>query len=73
MTRFVSGVCLSRVNQLRVMMHRSRWIQAGGPDVADLTFEPVDKYLAQGQAAGTVSFVCSRLSPDARAEGRRAD
>ena len=52
---------LSRVNQLRVMVHLSRWMQAGALDVADLTFERVDEYLTQRRIAGYGSF-CSRAS-----------
>src|SRR5690349_1052363 len=52
---------LSRVNQLRVMVHLSRWMQAGGLDVADLTFQRVDEYLTQRRIAGYGSF-CSRPS-----------
>lgn len=52
---------LSRVSQLQVMVHLSKWMRAGGLDVGDLTVERVDEYLAQRRADGYVSF-CSRAS-----------
>ena len=36
---------LSRVSQLQVMVHLSKWLRGRGLDVADLTFERVDEYL----------------------------
>jgi site-specific recombinase XerD len=47
---------LSRVNQLQVMVHLSKWLQARGLDVVDVTFERVDEYLAQRRAEGYVAF-----------------
>lgn len=52
---------LSRVNQLQVMAHLSKWLAARGLDVGDLTFERVDEYLAQRRADGYSAF-CSRAS-----------
>ena len=47
---------LSRVNQLQVMVHLSKWLRTRGFDVVDLTFERVDEYLAQRRAEGYVAF-----------------
>jgi integrase/recombinase XerD len=47
---------LSRVNQLQVMVHLSKWLRARGLDVVDVTFERVDEYLAQRRAEGYVAF-----------------
>lgn len=52
---------LSRVCQLQVMTHLSKWMRSGGLDVADLTSSRVDEYLAQRRAGGYSSF-CSRAS-----------
>jgi len=47
---------LSRVNQLQVMVHLSKWLRARGLDVVDVTFALVDEYLAQRRAEGYVAF-----------------
>lgn len=47
---------LSRVNQLQVMVHLSKWLLTRGLDLVDLTFERVDEYLAQRRAEGYVAF-----------------
>lgn len=52
---------LSRVSQLQVMVHLSKWMRAGELDVGDLTLARVDEYLAQRLANGYSSF-CSRGS-----------
>jgi len=52
---------LSRVRQLQVMVHLSKWLGSAGLDVGDLTFARVDEYLAQRRSAGYTSF-CSRAS-----------
>lgn len=52
---------LSRVSQLQVMVHLSKWMRAGELDVGDLTLARVDEYLAQRLANGYSSF-CSRAS-----------
>lgn len=52
---------LSRVNQLKVLVHMSKWMRSGGLDIGDLTFALVDEYLAQRRSDGYTSF-CSRAS-----------
>lgn len=52
---------LSRVNQLQVMAHLSKWLRSGGLDIGDLTFARVDEYLAHRRAAAYSSF-CSWAS-----------
>jgi site-specific recombinase XerD len=52
---------LSRVNQLQVMVHLSKWLRARDLDVVDVTFALLDEYLAQRRAEGYVAF-CSRSS-----------
>lgn len=52
---------LSRVRQLQVMVHLSKWLRDRGLDVVDVTFERVDEYLAQRRAEGYTAF-CSRAS-----------
>ncbi|MGB8384085.1 MAG: hypothetical protein WCG47_23045 [Dermatophilaceae bacterium] len=52
---------LSRVGQLQVMVHLSKWLRSGGLDVGDLTSARVDEYLAQRRADGYSSH-CSRAS-----------
>ena len=47
---------LSRVSQLQVMVHLSKWLGPRGLDVGGLTFERVDEYLAQRRAEGYVAF-----------------
>ena len=47
---------LSRVNQLQVMVHLSKWLRARDLDVVDVTFALVDEYLAQRRADGYVAF-----------------
>lgn len=47
---------LSRVNQLQVMVHLSKWLGVRGLDVVDVTFARVDEYLAQRRAEGYVAF-----------------
>ena len=52
---------LSRVRQLQVMVHLSKWLRDRGLDVVDVTFERVDEYLAGRRAEGYTAF-CSRAS-----------
>ena len=52
---------LSRVNQLQVMVHLSKWLRSGGLDLGDLTSARVDEYLARRRADGYSSY-CSRAS-----------
>jgi site-specific recombinase XerD len=52
---------LSRVSQLQVMVHLSKWMRASGLGIGDLTPARVDEYLARRQADGYSSF-CSRAS-----------
>ena len=52
---------LSRVGQLQVMVHLSKWLRSGGLDVGDVTSARVDEYLAQRRADGYSSH-CSRAS-----------
>jgi len=52
---------LSRVTQLQVMVHLSKWLRSGGLDIGDLTSQRVDEYLAQRRSDGYASF-CSRAS-----------
>jgi len=52
---------LTRVSQLQVMVHLSKWLRAGELDAGDLTPARVDKYLAQRRTDGYSSF-CSRAS-----------
>jgi integrase/recombinase XerD len=50
---------LSIVNQLRLMAHLSRWIEAGHYSVVDLSGELLEDYLTAARAAGRVSL-CSQ-------------
>jgi len=52
---------LSRVRQLQVMVHLSKWLRGRDLDVVDVTFALVDEYLAQRRAEGYTAF-CSRSS-----------
>jgi len=52
---------LTRVRQLQVMVHLSKWLRAGGLGVGDLTSARVDEYLARRRTEGYWSF-CSRAS-----------
>jgi integrase/recombinase XerD len=52
---------LTRVSQLQVMVHLSKWLRAGELDVGDLTSARVDEYLAQRRRDGYSSF-CTRAS-----------
>lgn len=52
---------LTRVSQLQVMVHLSKWLRAGELDAGDLTPARVDQYLAQRRTDGYSSF-CSRAS-----------
>ena len=52
---------LSRVNHLRVMQHLSKWMRVGGLDVADLTSQRVDEYVAHRRDDGYASY-CTRSS-----------
>jgi len=52
---------LTRVRQLQVMAHLSKWLQAGELYVGDLTLARIDEYLAQRDTDGYASF-CSRAS-----------
>ena len=47
---------LSRVNQLQVMVHLSKWLRARDLDVVDVTFALLDEYLAQRRAERYVAF-----------------
>lgn len=52
---------LTRVSQLQVMVHLSRWLLARQLGVLDLTSARVDEYLEQRRADGYSSF-CTRAS-----------
>lgn len=52
---------LSRVNQLQVMQHLSKWMQVGGLDITDLTSERVDEYVAHRRDDGYACY-CTRSS-----------
>lgn len=52
---------LTRVTHLQVMTHLSKWLQAQGLGVRDLTATRVEEYLEQRRADGYASF-CSRAS-----------
>lgn len=52
---------LTRVRQLQVMVHLSKWLRAGELDVGDLTSARIDEYVAQRRSDGYSSF-CSRAS-----------
>lgn len=52
---------LSRVSQMQVMEHLSKWMRSSGLDIGDVTFTRVDEYLAQRRSDGYASF-CSRAS-----------
>jgi integrase/recombinase XerD len=52
---------LSRVRQLQVMVHLSKWMRASGIDVGELTLKRGDEYLMQRRADGYSSF-CSWAS-----------
>src|SRR5680860_164478 len=52
---------LTIVNQLRLMAHLSRWMEAGHYTAADLSGELMEDYLAAARAAGRVSL-CSQGS-----------
>ena len=52
---------LSRVPQLQVMVHLSKWLRGRGLDVVNVTFARVDEYLAQRRAEGYSAF-CSPAS-----------
>lgn len=43
---------LTTVNELRLVLHVSRWLEVGGLAVADLTSDRVDEYFAARRAAG---------------------
>ncbi len=49
---------LSRVTQLQVLQHLSKWLQARGSAITDVTDEVVEEYLQQRRADGYASF-CS--------------
>lgn len=51
---------LSAVNQLRLMTHLSRWLDARGLAAADLTDERVEQYLAERCAAGYTGLISRR-------------
>jgi site-specific recombinase XerD len=51
---------LSAVNQLRLMAHLSRWLDARGLSAVDLTEELVEQYLAQRRAAGYTGLIGRR-------------
>ena len=59
--RDVGYTQLTTANELRVMAHLSRWLEAGGMTVADLTSERVEQYLSARRSAG-YSSSCSRRS-----------
>lgn len=52
---------LTRVTHLQVMVHLSKWLQARGLGVQDLTATRVEEYLGQRRIDGYASF-CSRAS-----------
>lgn len=52
---------LTTASELRVVAHLSRWLDAGGMAVADLTSERVELYLSARRASGC-SASCSRRS-----------
>jgi len=55
---------LSAVNQLRLMVHLSRWLDARGLSAVDLTDERVEEYLLARRAAGYVErFTRRGLAP----------
>lgn len=55
---------LSAVNQLRLMVHLSRWLAARGLSAADLTGERAEEYLADRRAAGYRGLITHRaLTP----------
>lgn len=55
---------LSAVNQVRVMAHLSRWLEAEGLLPADLAPEVVEEYLSARRAAGYTCWLSSRgLAP----------
>jgi integrase/recombinase XerD len=55
---------LSAVNQLRLMVHLSRWLQVRGLSAVDLSDERVEEYLADRRAAGYRGLVTRRaLTP----------
>jgi integrase/recombinase XerD len=51
---------LSTVNAMRLMAHLSRWLEASGLGVADLTSEQVDRYAAARRAEGRTSALLPR-------------
>ena len=51
---------LSAVNQLRLMTHLSRWLDARGQSAADLTDERVEQYLTERCAAGYTGLIGRR-------------
>ena len=51
---------LSAVNQLRLMAHLSRWLDARGLSAPDLTDERVEQYLAQRRTAGYSGLIGRR-------------
>lgn len=52
---------LSRVSQLQVMVHLSKWMRTRGLDLGDLAPARIDEYLAQRRTDGYEAF-CSRAS-----------
>lgn len=55
---------LTAVNVMRLMAHLSRWLDADALDVAGLTGEQVDRYVAERRAAGRTSALSPRsLAP----------
>lgn len=51
---------LTTVNELRLVLHVSRWLEARGLSAADLTPDRVDAYLAARRAAGYRSSTTAR-------------
>lgn len=51
---------LSAVNAMRLMVHLSRWLDANGLGVADLTTEQVERYAATRRAGGYTSARLAR-------------
>jgi hypothetical protein len=55
---------LSAVNQMRLMVHLSRWLEARRLSAAELTEERVEEYLGARRAAGYVGLYTRRgLAP----------
>lgn len=53
----------SRVNQFHLLAHLSRWLEAEGIRLADLTVPQVDAFLAERKATHTALFTRNALRP----------